>query len=90
MPHKLLSIPEISLCVAEVVPYSNSKETLDHSGQNASAKLVSLTLVSRDFKEPALDVLWRTLPDFTSLARLFPTTLVSPVLNEERGATYVV
>jgi hypothetical protein len=39
--------------------------------------LLTLACVSNAFKEPALDILWRVLPNLSPLLRLFPTECIT-------------
>lgn len=78
MAHRLFSIPELCDCVAEVIPEYNEdfRGGVDPQGPHRKT-LVALALVSRTFKDSALDILWKQLTDFIPIARLFPKHVVA-------------
>jgi hypothetical protein len=80
MAHRLFSIPELCDCITEVVP--DYEEGLngapDPKGPHRQT-LLALALVSRMFKDPALNILWKRLPDFSPIARLFPRHAVTMI-----------
>lgn len=78
--HAIFSIAELRICITESIP-DDDLFWANHDLRNASfpdtlQELVALACVSRDFREPALNTLWRRLPRFAPLIRLLPSDLV--------------
>lgn len=87
MPHTALLNPEILISIARFIPnhtrttlaggvevkqnqYNDFVERIDAVSYKT---LSSLARVSKVWKEPALDSLWREIPNLVPLGTLFPT-----------------
>lgn len=86
MPHVALLDPEIIANIAKEIPnhtqttlpggtvvkpntYNDFVQKIDAASYKT---LAGFALVSKAWKEPALNALWREIPDFVPLGKLFP------------------
>jgi hypothetical protein len=72
----IFPIAELRICIIESTP-DDDPFWANHDLRNAPfpvtlQALAALACVSKDFREPTLNVLWRRLPSLTTLIRLLP------------------
>lgn len=79
-PHALFSIAELLIGIVEAIPDKDSfwdnYDFRNTSFSRTIKTLLMLACVSKDFKEPALNTLWRRMSNFSPLFRLLPSNVV--------------